>query len=404
MPSPTPTLDVRTAASLIDDLSFPPTSGRRVGIEIEWFTTPSSDPPAVATLRSLLAPVLPLPAGSTVTFEPGGQLELSSVPLDSCDGACAAVGHDRDTVERELARHGIGLTAAGLDPERPDALVTEEDRYVAMKTYFDRQGAAGRRMMCTTAAIHTNLDAGRDDAGRDRWRIAHQLGPVLIAAFADSPVVAGRPTGWMSSRMAAWLAIDPTRTAPVSNGRDPVDAWAAYALNANVMFIRTTDGFVPVEGLPFSRWISEGHELGYPTSDDLAYHLTTLFPPVRPRGRLELRMMDMVPDPWWRAAVAVTTALLYDDDARTRADEATRPVTGLWLDAARDGLRNPILLTAARACFDAASDGLTRVGCDGRTRDLVSEYVDRYVRRGRSPADDRLHELETELSPIPEVV
>lgn len=329
-----------------------------------------------------------------VTFEPGGQLELSSAPMDSCDEACAAVERDRDTVERTLAPHGIGLTAAGLDPERPDQLVTDEDRYVAMRTYFDGQGAAGRRMMCTTAAIHTNLDAGRDDVGRDRWRIAHQLGPVLVAAFADSPVVAGRPTGWMSSRMAAWLAIDPTRTAPVSNGRDPADAWAAYALAANVMFIRTPDGFVPIQGLPFSRWIEEGHELGYPTSDDLAYHLTTLFPPVRPHGRLELRMMDMVPDPWWRVAVAVTTALLYDEEARHGIDEVTRPTAGMWLDAARDGLHDPMLRAAAVVCFRTAAEAIGRVGCDGPTSELLAEFVDVYVTRGRSPADDRLAELQ----------
>lgn len=402
MTSPTRTLDIPTARTLIDDLSFPEESGSRVGIEIEWFTTPSSDPPSVDTLKTFLAPVLPLPGGSTVTFEPGGQLELSSVPLDSCDDACAAVDGDRDTVERALTSHGIGLIAAGLDPERPDQLVTDQDRYVAMKTYFDRSGAAGRTMMCTTAAIHANYDAGRDDEGLRRWRVAHQIGPMLVAAFADSPIVARRPTGWMSSRMAAWLAIDPSRTAPVPDGRDPAKAWVDYALAANVMFIRTRNGFVPVHDLSFARWIEDGHELGHPTDDDLAYHLTTLFPPVRPHGRLELRMMDMVPDPWWRAAVSVTTALLYDEEAQLRATKATALTADLWMDAARDGLRNPLLRQAALACFEAAAEALPRVGCDGAAG-LIAEYADRYVRRGRSPADDRLEELE-DVSPIPEVV
>ena len=48
--------------------------------------------------------------------------------------------------------------------------------------------------------------------------------------------------------------------------------------------------------LTFAEWIEDGHELGWPTLDDLDYHLTTLFPPVRPRGWLELRMIDALPD------------------------------------------------------------------------------------------------------------
>ena len=51
--------------------------------------------------------------------------------------------------------------------------------------------------------------------------------------------------------------------------------------------------------------VADGHQLGYPTVDDLAYHLATLFPPVRPKGWLELRMIDAVPDPRWQVAVAL---------------------------------------------------------------------------------------------------
>jgi glutamate--cysteine ligase len=147
--------------------------------------------------------------------------------------------------------------------------------------------------------------------------------------------------------------------------------------------------------LPFARWIDEGHELGYPTTDDLAYHLTTLFPPIRPHGWLELRMLDMVPDPWWRVAVAVTTALLYDEDAAGRAEATVEAAEGLWLDAARSGLAHPKLQAAAMDIFDAAIEALDRIGCDPVTEAAVGDYADRYVGRGRSPADDTLDHLRT---------
>lgn len=392
MPSPTRTLTLRAARSLIDEQSFPASSGDRVGIEIEWFTTPSAAPPGVAFLKKVLADVQ-LPGHSTITYEPGGQVELSSAIFDSVDNASDALSLDRDVVADTLRAHGIGLSASGLDPGRPEALATTEQRYVAMKMYFDQRGGAGRRMMCTTAAVHTNVDAGRDEVGRTRWRLAHQLGPVLVAAFANSPVAGGRRTGWMSSRMAAWLEIDPTRTAPVPNGAEPHEAWASYALHANVMLIRTPDRFVPLAGaFPFARWIDEGHELGFPTQDDLAYHLTTLFPPVRPHGRLELRMMDMVADPWWRVAAAVAVALLYDEEAAARADEATRSTAELWTEAARSGLRHPELRAAAQTCFAEALPAAERLGCDRATTDTIEAYIDRFVAQGRCPGDEHLEQ------------
>ena len=78
-----------------------------------------------------------------------------------------------------------------------------------MREYFDRYGAAGGRMMCGSAAIHVNVDAGTDDEGRRRWHVAHLLGPTLLAAFANSPVVEDGPTGYKSSRMLSWLQLDP---------------------------------------------------------------------------------------------------------------------------------------------------------------------------------------------------
>ena len=53
-------------------------------------------------------------------------------------------------------------------------------------------------------------------------------------------------------------------------------------------------------------------------ADDLAVHLTTLFPPVRPRGWFEVRYLDAQPWRWWPVPMAVLTALLDDAGALGR--------------------------------------------------------------------------------------
>ncbi len=361
-----------------------------MGVELEWFTTPSDRPPDVATLERLLAG-LELPGRSSLTFEPGGQVELSSAPLNGCDEACAAIATDAEVVRHRLGRNGIGMFASGSDPARPLVLRTDKPRYVAMRRFFDTFGPAGGRMMCGSAAIHVNLDAGEDEEGHARWHAAHVVGPALVAAFANSPAFEGAWTGWKSSRFEAWKELDGTRTAPVEGAYDPSGAWTDYVLGARVMFIPRSGVYEPVlDNFTFADWIVHGHALGFPTEGDLRYHETTLFPPVRARGWIELRMIDMVPDPWWRAAVAVTTAVITDAEARALALDACRPTISMWETAARRGLDEPVLRRAAEGLFDAALTGLARVGCGAAASRVVEAYADRYVSRGRTPADEQL--------------
>jgi glutamate--cysteine ligase len=278
-----------------------------------------------------------------------------------------------------------------------------------MEAFFDLEGFAGRTMMCSTASVQVNVEIGPPADVTARWRLAHAVGPVLVAMFAHSPVPGGGGCGPRSARQQVWSVMDPSRTAPVHRPavagggplRSPAEEWLAYALAARVMMIRVSpDGFVAVEGplgvelLTFAAWMERGHELGWPTLEDFEYHLTTLFPPVRPRGWLELRMLDSLPDPWWRVAAGVATALLEDTDAGAAALEAVTGgsggvgVTDHWRSAARHGLSDPALRAAAQAVFPAALDGLGRLGADRATVAAAEAFHDHFVARGRCPADE----------------
>jgi glutamate--cysteine ligase len=142
-------------------------------------------------------------------------------------------------------------------------------------------------------------------------------------------------------------------------------------------------GWIANPGLTFREWIDKGE----PTLEDLSYHLSTLFPPVRPRGWLELRMIDALPDPYWPVPVAVAAALLDDAAAAEVARAAVAPCAGRWAEASRDALTDPALARAARTCFAAAHAALLRWDATPLAR-LVADYAERYVERGRCPADD----------------
>ncbi len=394
MPSAQPSLTPDDVRRFVAEECFATSSGA-VGAEVEWLTHPTGDPRATAShdeVRSAVEKLGELPGGSRVTYEPGGQIELSSVPGTSAGETCERLALDEHAIKGALADRGIALTAAGLDPIRGHARVLHLPRYAAMEHYFDAWGHEGRRMMCRTASIQVNLDTGDGDAMSERWALMREAGPVLAAIFANSPLYEGRATGWKSTRLATWWSMDRTRTRPARTTNDPIESWSAYVLDARVMFVRVRpDWYEPLsKPMTFAEWIEHGHAQGFPTIDDLRYHTTTLFPPVRPRGWLEVRMIDALPDPWWRVAVAITAAVLDDEATRESVRAACGDTNRLWVTASRCGLEDPSLARAARALMVRGLEALPRIGTDPETQRAALAFAARFTFRGRSPADDVL--------------
>jgi len=282
------------------------------------------------------------------SFEPGGQLELSPPPRATVEALVA----DLDALARRAiaiaSARGIRLEAVGINPYHSCAdvpLRLRTQRYLAMQQAFDEVGPDGRRMMRLTASLQIAVDLLPGRAGHEQWLVANLAGPPLAAAFANSAVAAGRPTGISGARTRVWLNVDLRRTA--YDGRhldltDPVGAYTAFAAAAP--------------------------RLPIPEAARPAYHLSTLFPPVRPRGGyLELRYLDA--QPLWRIPEAISTvaALLYDDQARHEALDLLLPRAQdqhrAWSEAATGcSPETDALLAIAGAAGRNLSAALTRAG------------------------------------------
>src|ERR1041384_1094576 len=163
---------------------FPPSGAQRVGPEVEWLTVPTDGSHSNFELVHARASAAPRPGASALSFEPGGQVELSSIPCDIVEETCARVAADTQAIVDALLPEGIRLAGIGLDPIRHDRRVLHKPRYDAMEAFFALDSPSGRTMMCSTVAIQVNLDAGATTQEIAwRWRLAHRIGPVLAAAF-----------------------------------------------------------------------------------------------------------------------------------------------------------------------------------------------------------------------------
>lgn len=359
-------------------------------LELERHVVDVSRPSAVVGWARLLGALrgVALPGRSRLTVEPGGQVELSTPPADGVAVAVHALQVDDDAVLRAtLAETGLGLLGLGTDPLRPPVLVHAGERYAAMASYFAALGYQpdAAAMMCSTASLQRNLNAGPPLAWADRVAHIHRLGPALVALASCSPLLGGRETGWWGNRQSIWRRLDPSRCAPHLGRGEPAAAWAAFALAAPVMMVRRpgTGGVAPVrERVPLVDWCAGVRRLGdrRPTVADLDLHLSTLWPPLRLRGWLEVRLLDAVPSGWWPGLAAIVVTVLDHPGAAARAAAAAEPVIDRWSDAARVGIHDPALLRAARGVVAAA---LTAVPAS--LRPAVEAWA-LLLERGRTPA------------------
>lgn len=322
----------------------------RIGAEVEWLVFDAARPgrPVPAAETAEAAGHEDLPAGGSVSVEPGAQLELSTQTFASPEALWAAIEEDTRVLARRFARTGLVLVPFGLDPLRPPRPSLDAPRYVAMERHFRQESPEGVRMMASTAALQLSVDPG--SVPLRCWRVLSAVAPLLSAVFANSGV-----PGSGSSRQRIWASTDPSRTAPVST--DDPQAWVDAVLDARVMLRASGDDVAEAAcRRSFRAWLDD--EVDPPTAADLAVHLTTMFPPVRPRGHLEVRVIDAVPAAGRAAAVGAVWVLATEDRIGAEVIRIADEVPDLWHRSLADGISDTPVGEAGRWLLDAVAGAL----------------------------------------------
>jgi glutamate--cysteine ligase len=295
--------------------------------------------------------------GAYISFEPGGQIEISTAPKPSASESIDSTQSLVKMLRDAMSKVGIELLAVGVDPFNAiDSvpLQLRRERYTGMTRYFDSIGPSGVQMMRQTAALQMNLERGEDP--KSRWRLLNGLAPIVVALFANSRQYERRPTGWASYRAQLWRTLDPSRTGIIYDEAAHVERYLRFALDAIAM--RGGDGSAY---RPFREWINDASV----KNEDWLFHLSTLFPEVRPKEFFELRSADTIESDALAAPVVFVTSLVYDDEsARQAAELVGAPSEKLLERAGRLGLADPEIRRIASRLVVLALDGGRRLGTD----------------------------------------
>jgi glutamate--cysteine ligase len=344
-------------------------------------------------------PIAVLKEGASVTLEPGGQLELSGAPHRSLRDAREEIERHLQVLRAVSRQRGVRWLAAGYRPfgSRDEVPWMPKGRYGAMRKSLGPRGRLALDMMLMTATVQTNLDWSDERDLAEKVRAATSASPIVSALFANSPVVAGRDSGYLDFRYQVWRETDSDRCGllePMLREGWGYESYVDWALGVPMLFVRRGTEYLDTRGQTFGDWMKTGRlrsgAVMEPLLGNWVDHLTTLFPEVRVKQVLELRGADVVPPPYLHALAAIWVGLLHDAQAREVAWELTQG----WTFAQRLDFQADV----ARRGLDAHAPG-------GRTaRDLARELL--FAARagllawGRESGD----EVRGALDPIEDVI
>lgn len=320
-------------------------------------------------------------SGATISFEPGGQIEVSSSPHASVTALVRELSEMTGTLLDTFERFGVVLETKGVDPYNSiseTSLQLHRERYARMTDYFESIGPSGVRMMRQTASVQVNVEPGADPLAR--WDLLNRLAPALVAMFANSSHYENAETGHASYRAHLWRTLDPSRTGLLTSA-NPVESYCDFALNASWMFDPSQSNAYE----PFEHAIDRGA-----SAKEWDAHLSTLFPEVRPREYFEIRSTDMVDLQWIAAPIALIAGVCYHDDSAAATTELLRGVDANTLvRAGREGITDPEICSVVDSLSEIAIQGCDALGPEYVSHDdldILGEFIDRYSANGRSPA------------------
>jgi glutamate--cysteine ligase len=360
----------------------------------------------------------------SVSLEPGGQLEQNGQPLTAMAQVCAEFQEHLAFLRRVSEPLGIAWLGLGCHPfhKLGELPRVPRERYRIMRQYLPTRGGLAMDMMHATASVQASFDWSDEADLVDKLRMALAVTPIASALFANSSIWEGRPSGWISRRMAIWRDTDPDRCGLLPEAFEPdfgYRRYAEWALDVPMFFLVRDGGYRALDGMPFRRFWQHGFDGERATLADWDRHLTTIFPEVRIKRVLEVRNADAVPPSLLCAMPALWKGLLYDADARAAAAALARWTAAerdaVHLDVARRGLAAAApdgtpLKALARELVAIAREGLRRqapagfieTGPAGVDETGYVEPLEEVLARGTSPGEDILERWQGEWAGRPD--
>ena len=210
-------------------------------------------------------------------------------------------------------------------------------------------------------------------------------------------MVLGKPCGYLSYRSHIWNNTDDTRTGlQTAFLRDKfrIEDYINWALGTSPYHLMRDGEIVVTTDWNFQQLMDGEHPELTITMEDWEDHLGMLFPDIRIKNILEIRVVDSVSQKYALAVPALIGALLYHENAFSSVqsmlmDFPEEEFVSYKLAVAKDALHADVNRTSfARTGLKLMETALSEIGSDEEK--WLLPYFDNYTKEGKTPADETL--------------
>ena len=255
-------------------------------------------------------------AGKNITIEPGNQIELSGEKLNHIHEACAESQDYLFELKQVTKKLNINIVSAGFDPisklnEIPN---NPKQRYKLMTKDMPLNGELSLDMMYRTCGTQLNIDYSSENDFIKKFKIINSIVPISIALFANSSIVEKKNSNYLSYRSKVWQNTARGGLPKLFFEELNFEKYAEFIMNFPILFIRDKGVYISGSKYTFKDFMNgKIDEIGnrFPSENDLATHLSTIFTENRLKKYIELRSMDTCGWDCLCAGPAFNVGLLY---------------------------------------------------------------------------------------------
>lgn len=248
-----------------------------------------------------------------ITVEPGGQFEVSIYPREKISEIKKIYTSFLADIKAILAEKEYYILTLGYQPESKISDITwnPKKRYKIMSSYLEKRGDCSHNMMKGTASFQVAFDYKDQTDFNKKVTIFNALSPLLAIISDNSPFFEGEVFKNNALRTYIWDETDPIRTGIIKDALISDFSYRDYAefiLNSAPILIKKDGEYLATN----EKKVKDIYQEESFSKEELDHILTMVFPDVRVKDFIEIRMMDAITPDLSFALLAFLKGLIYD--------------------------------------------------------------------------------------------